>query len=832
MQDELHPNLVEQIRLEDEAWNSSIDKYDKQLAKMIENGSIGDSKEVILIMKATIDTLSTYISKYYKSDKRGNHKKVQLFLQQTLGSADNVAYMLIKTVFSLLLQNNNCKALLLSKGLVKALSSVNAISIFKQEHPKLFSYVEIKNKRRGEAKVKEQKQRLSRKLATSTLSGEVSKLLGTTCIELVLNSGCGLIVQKREADTSISIALSEQTKALFLRSKMFFGSVLTSYYPLVYPPKQWNTIDGTGGYYTQRNISFIKTRNRKDMQLIQSASPDLQRLMTVVNKIQETPYTINKRVLNVIKTITKYNLVNPDSHISNPVLYGDIPYMETMKLHDLVLKEDYGKLGEDGRFISTESKKRWMRALEDQETKIQRIESKRLAFKMAVEVAERFSKYDKIYYSYTLDFRGRLYPVQNFLHPQSSDNIKSMLQFANGQILNDKGVWWLKIHGANCYGYDKLTYEERVAKIEEMNDEITLIRRDPIANIKLWYNADSPLLFLAFCFAYGDWLENNQTPIHIAVQLDGTCSGIQMYSGLLLDAKGARSVNVLGGSTVNDIYKDVAEVVERYLNTGDYPRTIEYTTKDGEKHVRNTDLEAVSLRGKINRKLTKRNVMTQPYSVTDRGMYEQLYELLSEYEDSNKVFWSGDKWVVATLLAKLNAKAIGEVVEGATRGQKFIKAVLRASLKEADDAFWFTPIFNFPVLQRIKRETKQRLRTPLGDLVLYHPTDETHYMRMLNGIAPNFIHSLDATLLYRTVERCIDRGVDNFWLIHDSYGVPPNDAEILSIEVREAFIELFESKPLKDWTQQILPSGVDVVDKVMINTLDLQDVRESKYLFS
>lgn len=103
---------------------------------------------------------------------------------------------------------------------------------------------------------------------------------------------------------------------------------------------------------------------------------------------------------------------------------------------------------------------------------------------------------------------------------------------------------------------------------------------------------------------------------------------------------------------------------------------------------------------------------------------------------------------------------------------------------------------------------------------------------MLNGIAPNYIHSLDATLLYRTVERCVDRGIKSFWLIHDSYGVLPNDIPILNEEVREAYIEIFEDNPLADWVAQILPDRMDVLDKVMVDDLDISKVRNSRYFFS
>jgi len=831
--EEMHPNLITQIQLEEEAWGASLDKYDKQVAKLIENGGIAESKEVILIMKATIDTLSEHIERYMQLHLRGNNRKCQIFLKATFGKSDNIAFVLIKSILGELLQKD-FKALTLGKYLVKVMFTMNNVAELKKTKPKLFSYIELNNKSKGEHKVKKAKRTMARRLITaSNVDGDFAKVLGVTCIDLVLKSGCNLITQYKEHDTSINLKLSDDTKAMFLRSKAFFGSVLSSFYPLVYPPKPWTAIKGSGGYYTQKDITFIKCRSKRDLHMIEETQPDLSRLMDIVNKIQITPYKINDRVLTAIEHIIKHSLVNPHSKPTNPILYGEIPYMETMNLHELVVKSDYGKLNEESKFEEVEDKKKWLRALDDQENKIKRIESKRLGYKMAMEVATKFKKYEKIYFSYSLDFRSRLYPMQNFLNPQSSDNIKCMLEFAEGQILTPSGVKWLKIHGANCYGYDKRTYEGRIEGIDEKEEEIKKIRQDPIANIKLWYQADSPLLYLAFCFSYGDWLSDSRSYIKLPVQLDATCSGIQIYSGLLKDEVGALAVNVIGNEDrVNDIYQDVADKVEEYLATGQFPKKITYTTKDKEEHTTTTHREALSIRGKITRKLTKRNVMTQPYSVTARGMYEQVYELLSDHEDNNTVFWEGDKWIVATLIARLNDKAIAEIVKGAKIGQTFIKEVLKQALKEEDNAFWKTPIYDFPVLQRIKREKRQQLRTPLGQLVLYHPTDETHYIKMLNGIAPNYIHSMDATLLYRTIERCMDRGVSGFWLIHDSYGVLPNDVAILNEEVREAYIEIFKDNPLYHWVEQILPDGIGVVEKAMISTLDLNKVRESRYIFS
>lgn len=129
-----------------------------------------------------------------------------------------------------------------------------------------------------------------------------------------------------------------------------------------------------------------------------------------------------------------------------------------------------------------------------------------------------------------------------------------------------------------------------------------------------------------------------------------------------------------------------------------------------------------------------------------------------------------------------------------------LKDVLGKALRETklDYAYWETPIYRFPVVQRIKKEKRRQYKTSFGSLVLYDPTTETHILRMLNGIAPNFIHSLDATVLYRTVELCKEHNVNSFWLIHDSYGVLPNDVDTLNTSFRRAYVEVFKENPLRN----------------------------------
>ena len=809
-----------QIKNEEECYSASLDKYDKELSHKIETGSFVDSKEAIILFRASLECMSNYIDEYKIITLRKNYQKIRNLLVMAYPNSNNLSFMMLRVVLSIMIKGED-KVVKSAKAIGTLALTYIKTAILEDREVDLVEKLKRKYKRFGRQTQRAKLKSLSNTCVSIESDTEFVILLGTTLIDIIVKSGSGLLEKEQRTDAQY-IRVSKEAMELLLKAKVFFGSLITIHYPFVVTPKPWTALIGSGGYYTRKDIKFIRTRSRKDFNIIAYSNPDLSRLYRIVNSIQDTPYRINKRVLEVMEYIDDKSIVDPSSSPRCPCLVGKIPYNEVLNPYLLIDKEEFK---DDFKYF---------RALDVQKEIITRIKSKRISYDLALMIAKKFRDLPKIYFSYNTDFRGRLYPIQQYLNPQGTNVTKALLEFGKGEVLNEEGLYWLKIHGANCYGYDKLTYEERIKAISLHHEEIMAIHSDPISNIKYWYNVDSPLLYLAFCFSYGDYINDPNSLCYNVVHLDGTCSGIQMYSGLLLDKEGSEAVNVVNNSSgkISDIYGVVAKEVEELLKNNDYTKEYSFTTKGGVHKVVNTLIEAHSIKGKITRSLTKRNVMTQPYSVTRRGMFEQVYDLLQEYEEDNKVFWQGDKWTVSMLLSELNDKAIAKIVRGAKEGQKILKDVLLESLRTKEEAFWTTPIFNFPILQRIKREKRIQLGTPLGQLVIYNTTEDTHQLRMLNGIAPNFIHSLDSTLLYRTVELCLSEGVSGFWLIHDSYGVSPNSVGILNRAFRTAYIDLFSLKPLLLWTSQICEDKIDEVKEVMINTLDLQEVLNSNYIIT
>lgn len=836
--------LERQLALEAKSSEFSFHKFMNDITKRIQGNATHELPEGTILVKTCIDHVANKITEYFKAPIRGNNKKARSYIEEYAYRPHDLAYLIISVLIDSLSRCGTLSAVAISKDISLAIYQDYAIRNLKGSCPNLDSYMDKKFRRRGYNFIRRSKIKLGInkvKLNNNHATADMA-ILGATLLDIVDKSSCNLIhiyslrVNKK---TTTTVTFTKEAFNLILQAREYHMQRYVKYPILIMPPSEWKGLRGNMGYYSKKGFKGMaikmKQGNTKIVASYLEQKP-MTRCLNILNNIAKTSWRINKKVFDTIEYIMKENLVDYDSHKLSPYLLGKLPYNRQMVAEDFIKGSDFGLCYADGWKANTpidkEEYKRYRRALDSQEERIVVNNSKSIALNLAMIDAKDYYQEPNIYFSYQFDFRGRIYPVQQHLNPQGKDEVKALLEFSKGYPINtDEELYWFKIHGANCYGYDKLEYEERVSEISKKEEEIHLIASDPIRYNGLWKDADSPYLYLAWCFEYSAYLSSPSTfRSHIPIALDGTCSGIQIYSGLLLDGDGAKEVNVVGNKR-KDIYQVVADKGNEYLLKGEYNKFLDITTADGNKKTVSTVATASSLSGKINRSLTKRNVMTQPYSVTKYGMYNQLVDILTEKEDNGDVFWVGDKWLAAKILVDINERAIIEVVKGARIGQEFLKSITRDITRQGNYVFYTTPIMKFPVLQKITKYKENRINTELGRLLIKTHTDEIHQIKMVNGIAPNYIHSLDATLLFLTVEKMF--GVcEDFHLIHDSYGVPVTHIPLLNKCIRDSYIELFSSNPLHRFVRQTCNERIAEVDEVMLNTLDINDVADARYIFS
>src|SRR3546814_7779551 len=73
---------------------------------------------------------------------------------------------------------------------------------------------------------------------------------------------------------------------------------------------------------------------------------------------------------------------------------------------------------------------------------------------------------------------------------------------------------------------------------------------------------------------------------------------------------------------------------------------------------------------------------------------------------------------------------------------------------------------------------------------------------LANGVAPNFVHSLDASHLQAVAYRSKGQGIRHLAVIHDSFGTHAANTGKLSRILRETFVEQYSGDVLGDFRSE------------------------------
>ena len=571
------------------------------------------------------------------------------------------------------------------------------------------------------------------------------------------------------------------------------GLLLPMYLPLKCPPVPWDD-NPRGGYYTPRmSIPFIKTTGRDAKKYVAEHNP-LQH-KRAVNKMQRTAWQINEDVLKVQEEVFRRNL---QIGIPNRETIEMTPFPEHLA--------DIAKGAHTQEQIDEITA--WKMLRKSQHDKERQRKGQVIGFRQGHLLAQELRTWDQLYFAYNCDFRGRIYCATTGLSPQGSDSAKGLLRFAKGVVLGEEGIKWLAVQGANVFGEDKLSYDDRVKWVHDNEPLIRAIVEDPISNIQ-WSEADKPYQFLAFCFEWGraDYGRNPQAIGHLAVGLDGSCNGLQHFSAMLRDDVGAKATNLMDCDKPEDIYGEVAKVTTEKLkvlaNNGDA-------------------LAQIWLQVGVNRKCAKRPVMTLPYGATQQSARNYIFEYVL---DNWPKFNMDDKeqWAMAKYLTPILWDSIGEVVIAARAAMAWLQKNVGKSFCK-----WKT-VIGFPVYQHYKTQNMVEVCTYLEGKVKLHVPNadigDPYIAGQRSGIAPNFVHSVDSTHMILTIN-AVD--LHSYAMIHDDFGTHAGNTDKLFKTIRKTFRYMYtRTDPIRHWAAQQdvstagLPRG----------NYDIEEIKNATYFF-
>lgn len=597
---------------------------------------------------------------------------------------------------------------------------------------------------------------------------------------------------------------------------------LVSSNPVVLPqttqPSPWGGIhhdpEALGKIYP-----LIRTSDKAVLASVRAAIKrgQMQPVLDAVNRVQSVPFKINSKVLKVMQQC-----------VAQGINVEGLPPMQDLE------RPTRDKPWEE---MDDRERRLWRSKAAAVVAANRMYKGQRLNFAIDMQTAKSLEDAPAFWCLHSLDWRGRLYPFPHF-NFQREDKVRSLFLFRDGAPIGERGLYWLKVHLANCGDFEKISkksFDDRVAWIDRYWGNISATAIDPIEN-HWWMQADKPFLFLAACFELTEALKvGPEFVTHLPVSWDGTCSGLQHLSAMSRAEEGAL-VNLTPSPQPLDVYQNVADAATEAIGLDTSP------------------LANLCLANGVNRKLVKRNVMTFPYSATSFGMGQQHIEdtmeplglkvLAGELPEHPYGEDGGKK--AATFLARHTLAAIKQVVKKPAEVMGFLQKLARVMAHEGKVVEWTTPDglpwsnnYYHPVHKRITLWlTDKGVRVPYVPKIADGYRKEVDKRRAEAAVSPNFVHACDATHLRLVVNAAYNEGIKTLATVHDSFGCLAPQSDLLHHTIREQFVRMYSdhnvlSEVLERCRFNLTSYNHDRLPNVVeYGSLELKDVMNAQYAFA
>lgn len=623
--------------------------------------------------------------------------------------------------------------------------------------------------------------------------------------------------------------------------------------PMTEPPLPWTDIT-SGGPRDQRQKNkalLVRTFHGETKAKVAAAckSGQMAPALAGLNALQAVPWVINERILGVIEGCIEHKIKVKGL----PAEYHD----------EIEFPDNWESMG-----------KEWQREFMQDRAVVrshnQAVTSEAISLKMDMKTAHMLVGKPRFWTPHNMDFRGRVYPMCNF-HFQRSDRVRALFLFADGEAIGEEGLWWLKVHTANCAAMstcsgktDKLALIGRVQWVDQNLDKIRAMTECPLRDL-WWTEAADPFLFLAASFELITAIGVGPNYIaRLPVSFDGSCSGLQHLTAMTRATEGAL-VNLCPTTVPADIYATVADRVRARLDVDakrvDWPEKTDETTGEVISQAWRREVSQMALDYGVDRSMVKRNVMTYSYSSEKHGMAGQLqvdlmHALQKEINAGTRPgphpFGDYSRGTMerpgkaARHLASHTFECIEEVVHRPSDALAFLRKLAKRGAHEAKPTYWVTPVglpwinrYNVPIIETVElwmydRGVRVRMRTnaAVGN------TAEISKEKAANAISPNFVHALDAAHLLLTVNAAVSEGISAIATVHDSFGCLPSRAARFNAIIREQFVRMYqEHDPLAEVLEQA-KCDLDVAnhrllpDPVEKGDLDITGVLDAQFAFA
>ena len=650
-------------------------------------------------------------------------------------------------------------------------------------------------------------------------------------------------------------------------------------YPMIAPPRDWNSEGIGGGWHTPQPYPMnVLVRNSM------GTAPSNQAIRAV-NALQAQAWEINRWIFNLQKQLIDRNIEIASFRAFNEDLYDTVDQPLILDPEHLEYKWTDENLTDEEkrkRAIAYRISKEWEK--EKSLTKQKAISPRRVlaAAEFLLDLEFDGRKYDCFYLPWFMDNRTRCYPQVDTLNCQGSDYQKALMQFRHGVPKSEVARHDLLVSIATTYGnkIDKQSFDVRAEWAEDMLILIQTVVDDPLSStsMEFWTKADEPFQFIALCHEYVNvYIKEIWDEHRVSAGRDATCSGIQITGAMLRDARTCHLVNVLPSPEPQDAYSDVAMEARRLLTDKEWLIAAVDRNEKNRKH--RSDLWLAEFRvlhadGKrtedqapppfvprsvmetaekmkewinlIDRSVAKMPTMLIPYG----GSYLTIYgHVRAKLEEKTDLIPSADFTIITHALIEGMAQSLPAFSAVNQWFQSLAAAALAVPLDddERPTIRWETPNGS-KVIQEYHKPDTRSVRTFLGDSstvrsynFMQENYDSLNSSKMKTALAANVVHSIDAAIIQDSVNNITSRDdyqLDTipFTAVHDCIYGPSGVIGVLQEAVRHSFFASVSEDITEHIAMNNLPNEQyrELLPKLTKGDAEvtLENILNSQYLFS
>ena len=595
--------------------------------------------------------------------------------------------------------------------------------------------------------------------------------------------------------------------------------------PMLIPPKDWS-LDAVGGYqYSARaRYDSIVRGYRKGTEISQLTLDFINNQQSVAFCLDQDILSIQEHLADKGWTVLGENEKDDETQDSwrpyKAPESWDIPKLPTKLVAVKKPRKDATQEHID-LYAEKKAELKRIKVFHDRQLELQQLGRPVNRYLRLL----RFIKNDPFFYfPWSLDWRGRCYPMVQAFNPQGPEYQKSVLNFAEETPVDDRTEFWLCVGIASAAGYDKESFETRVAWTKTNLKLVKSVANEPLGRgFSIWRDMPEPWIFLRACLEWKRIYEDGQTFTNIGcLGQDATQSGLQLLGGMVLDKQTCDLVNcVPGHDKPQDAYGTVLGEAIKLMEEdpeGSFP--------------------TAKIKGR--RKLVKTPVMTKVYAAGHgtrlgqirKALIKEGIRLARSQEENEKLI---EYFTLKVEQAMLNTiPGVDLILEW------FQRVVTTAIERGVEDIVYQTASGNKIVVEYRKPLTKQVTTESLGEGICTR-VGSTKYERALittgrgetevddvtRAVAANFTHGAGDAALLQLAFHDIENPV--FTTTHDCVYAPPSRlVDENHKRLREAFITICTSNTLEKFAAM---NKCPDIKPPMVNTYDPETVRQARYFF-